>query len=155
MQCMDITACSFPQLRVKEVEKVQRPSSVEIDYSSLKVLEDVFGNDRAHFIGILRACWALVLGCYTGIDTVAFAYEEEIGPSESGVSLHVMDIRASDSIADLLDRQGKIVAAGPEDVWAKANSAVLIRKETGTAKLQRPTKTVVSSKARLRAIILR
>ncbi len=153
-QYVDITACSFPQLRVKEVEKVQRSSSLEIDYTSLGALEDVFVNDRARFNGILRVCWALVLRCYTGIDTVSFVYEEEISPGGSGVSLHVMDIRASESIANLLDREETTVAAG-EDIWTKVNSAVLIRKVTGTAELQRPTKTVVSSKVRLRAIIPR
>lgn len=152
-QSVKVSACTFPKLLEKEVEKVEGSLSFEIELSSLKALESVFEKDPTNFSQILRVCWALVLRCYTGIDTVSFAYEEEISPSESGFSALVIDIRASESLADMLDREKMEVATDPIYTWKQVNSAMLIRRVTGTGELQKRTRTVVSPEVRLQTLI--
>jgi hypothetical protein len=152
-QSVKVSACTFPKLLKKEVEKVERSLSLEIEFSSLKALENVFEKDPTNFNQILRVCWALVLRCYTGIDTVSFAYEEEISSSESGFSALAIDIRASESLADMLDREKTAVATDLKDIWKEVNSAMLIRRVTGAGELQKRTRTVVSPEVRLQALI--
>lgn len=152
-QSVNVSACTFPKLLEKEGEKVERNLSLEIEFSSLKALENVFEKDPTHFNQILRVCWALVLRCYTGIDTVSFAYEEEISLGESGFSAHAMDIRTSESLADMLDREKTAVAIDIQDIWKKVNSAMLIRKVVGAGELQKLTRTVVSPEVRLQTLI--
>ena len=152
-QSVNISACTFPKLLEKEVEKVERTLSFEIEFSSLEALGNVFEKDLTHFNQILRVCWALVLRCYTGIDTVSFAYEEEISPGESGFSALVMDIQASETLADMLNGGKTAMATDLRDIWKEVNSAMLIRKVMGAGEPQKLTRTVVSPEVGLQTLI--
>lgn len=151
---VNATACAFPKLLETEVEKAERSLSLEIELSSLSALEDIFKNDPAQFNRIVRACWGLVLRCYTGLDTVSFVYEDETSLNESGLRAYAMDIHASGSCADMLNREEAVSAIDLKDAWKDMNSAMLIRKVTGAGEVQKLTKTMVSPEVGFKALLL-
>jgi len=129
---------------------VERSSSLEVELSSLNALKDIVENDPAHFSRILRACWGLVLRCYTGLDTLSFIYEDETNPNEPGLRTFVMDIHVSGSCADMLNQEEVALAVDLEDAWKNVNSAMLIHKVTGEGEVQKPRRTTVSPEVRSR-----
>ena len=153
-QSLNVSACIFPELLEKEVEKVEYTSSLEIEVSSLKALENVFEKDPTDFKRILRVCWAIVLRCYVGIDNVSFAYEEEVSPGQSSVSTVEMDFGAFETFVGMVGGERTSMVTDVKTVWKNVNSAILIRKVLGAGELQKPTKTVVSPEVRTQLLIL-
>jgi hypothetical protein len=146
-QSAHASSCVFPKLLERQANKgIERILSVEIEVDSLKTLENVLDSDPTDFSLTLRTCWALVLRCYTGLNSVCFAHEEEAGNADSQLSAFSANIDPSARLRDLRD-QANMVLAGvdPKVLWKEVNTAVLIRKVAGVGQLQKAAKTAVSS----------
>ena len=68
-----IEPCRFPRFDKGE-DGPGRLLSIRVELDKRQKLQNVFGQDRLP--SVLRTAWALVLGCYTGLEDVCFGYQD-------------------------------------------------------------------------------
>lgn len=71
----DAEPCRFPQFD-GDVDEVVRPLSIRVELEQLQELQKLSAQDKDTLPTVLRAAWALVLRCYTGLENVCFGYQE-------------------------------------------------------------------------------
>lgn len=74
-QSAEIEPCRFPRFDSEE-EGLNRLLSISVEAEQLQQLQKLYAKDQDVVRSLLRLAWALVLGCYTGLEDVCFGFLE-------------------------------------------------------------------------------
>lgn len=110
-QSADIEPCHFPCFDSEDGAK--RLLSLYVELEMAQKLQKQFEACPDAFSGVLRTAWALVLGCYTGLEDICYGYHESwshrMGGGTSntqkdkfGLSLMQMKLNGMVSLAELV-----------------------------------------------------
>ena len=131
-----VASCLFPGVG-KRSEALKRPLSVKVELERLDMLQAFLVNEGGveALSAVMRATWASLLHCYTGLENICFGVEGGAFPSQTGagdqrnpmqaVSMHIReDMSFSQLVAHARDLDHILTTTNDA---AHYNTSILMR----------------------------
>ncbi|KAF2267152.1 acetyl-CoA synthetase-like protein [Lojkania enalia] len=160
-----VHSCHFPATG-RQDNGPKRPLSVRVELRHLDLLQKLLGQEKGPeaFSAVIRAAWAMLLRCYTGLSEVCFGFEEvgrsvvsEGAPDSSTFErATVIPIAEDMTIAQLIhvcDEDKSIKAIMNNNI--QYNTSVMVRHgvQTATASQKQARGSFMPDKCNLRLLI--
>lgn len=153
-----VHSCHFPATG-RQTDGVKRPLSVRVELQHLDLVQQLLAQNDGNeaLAAVVRAAWAVLLRCYTGLNEVCFGFAEVGGAPKASTAdgsaaglvsvMHISDDMSFEQLVKSAQSDETIVTA-TNDGDLQFNTSVLMRfgaSSGGTTNQQVPIKTPLMS----------